>query len=73
MLFVQVVLAGLLIYLACGVLVGVPFVTLGVGRVDEAARGASLAFRLLILPGSIALWPWLAVKWHRAAKTGGHP
>jgi hypothetical protein len=60
------------VYLACGLAVGVPFVLRGVDRVDASARGASLGFRLLILPGTVALWPLMATKWIRALRAGGH-
>ena len=60
-------------YLACGLLFGAAFVTAGVGRLDPGARGTSVGFRLLILPGSAALWPFLAVRWVRAARQGGQP
>ena len=59
------------IYLACGLLFGLAFVTAGVGRVDAAARGTSAAFRLLILPGTAALWPFLAARWVRAVRSEG--
>lgn len=50
-------------YLGAGLVFGVAFVAAGVARIDPAARGTSAAFRLLILPGSVALWPLLAAKW----------
>jgi hypothetical protein len=56
-------------YLLAGLLFGLAFVTVGVTRMDPAARGTSAAFRLLILPGSVALWPLLAAKW--AGHKGG--
>ncbi len=46
-------------YLLSGVLFGCAFVGCIVDRVDPAARGASLGFRILILPGAILLWPLL--------------
>ena len=52
-------------YTAAGLVVGLVFVTLGVPRIDPATRGTSAAFRLLILPGTVALWPVLAAKWAR--------
>lgn len=52
-------------YLATGLLFGLAFVTVGVARLDPAARDTSAAFRILILPGSVALWPVLAAKWVR--------
>ena len=59
-------------YLAIGLVFAVAFVTLGVGKVDAAAHGSSVVFRLLILPGSVAFWPMLAVKWGSAAKQRGN-
>jgi hypothetical protein len=51
------------IYLALGLAFGVVFVTLGIQRIDPGARGAGLGFRLLVLPGSVALWPLLLRRW----------
>jgi hypothetical protein len=52
-------------YALAGVVFALAFVTVGVARLDPAARGTSWSFRVLILPGSAALWPLLAVKWAR--------
>lgn len=52
-------------YLLAGFAFAVAFVTVGVARIDRAARGTSVVFRLMILPGSVALWPVLAAKWVR--------
>lgn len=54
------------IYAIAGIIFALGFVTVGVTWLDPAARGTSWAFRALILPGSAALWPLLAVKWARA-------
>jgi hypothetical protein len=52
-------------YLLVGLLFALAFVTVGVSRFDPAARGTSVAFRLLILSGCVTLWPLLAAKWVR--------
>lgn len=70
MLVAGIVLISLAIYTACGLAVGIPFVVRGVDRVDSAARGAPVGFRLLILPGVIALWPLMATKWRDAIRRG---
>lgn len=70
MVVAEVILFAAGAYVLCGLAVGVPFVLRGVDRVDEAVRGASLGFRLLILPGTVALWPLLAAKWIKAYKIG---
>ena len=62
---IEIGLALGLAYTAAGLVVGLVFVTVGVARIDPAARGTSVAFRLLILPGSAALWPVLVAKWAR--------
>ena len=50
----------LVAYVALGALFALPFVARGVERLDPDARGAGWGFRLIILPGSAALWPLLA-------------
>jgi len=52
-------------YALAGIVFALAFVTVGVTRLDPAARSTSWAFRALIIPGSAALWPLLAVKWVR--------
>lgn len=59
----QWIVALLTLYASIGVLFSLVFVMLGVGRVDVAARGASLRFRVLILPGVAALWPLMLRRW----------
>jgi hypothetical protein len=61
----ELVLLAVFGYLAAGLTFGLAFVTVGVTRIDAAAQGTSAVFRMLILPGSVALWPILAVKWVR--------
>ena len=63
----------LLLYLACGLLFGSAFISVGASKVDPAARGASVPFRLLILPGTVALWPFLAARWLKASRQGENP
>jgi hypothetical protein len=72
MLVAQSILGGLLAYLVVGLIFGVAFVSVGVQRVDSAARRTSVAFRLLILPGTVALWPYLAARWIQASRQGGN-
>lgn len=61
---VVVVTAG---YLLVGALFALAFAFKGASRVDHAASGTPLLFKLLILPASAALWPWLAARWARGA------
>ena len=47
------------LYMAVGIVFAIWFAWRGANRVDPSAREGSWGFRLLILPGSAALWPLL--------------
>ncbi len=68
MLTAKVLLVGLILYAIVGTMFAGAFVARGVQRVDRAAAGASWAFRALIVPGAVAFWPWLAVRWAMACE-----
>lgn len=50
-------------YALIGVVFAVAFVVRGVDRIDPVARGSSRGFRVMILAGSLALWPLLLKRW----------
>jgi hypothetical protein len=56
------------IYLVCGLAFAVPFVLVGAKRIDPHALHGSWGFRLLILPGAVALWPLLLKRWMGGTK-----
>ena len=68
-LMAALILIVLSLYLCVGAVFGIAFSWGGVDRIDPATHGASAAFRILILPGAIALWPMLALRWRRAMLT----
>lgn len=49
-----------LLYLLIGLCFAVPFAARGAGRLDPVARHGTMGFRLLVIPGAMALWPYLA-------------
>ncbi len=51
------------IYFGAGLLFAIAFVARGAGVIDPGAQHAKLGFRLLILPGSALLWPYLLRRW----------
>ena len=53
----------LAIYAAVGVVFAPAFLLVGVKRIDPVAAQGTWGFRLLILPGVIALWPILLRRW----------
>ena len=53
------------LYLSSGLVFAIPFVLVGVGRVDPHAAHGSWGFRVLIIPGTMCFWPLLARRWLR--------
>jgi hypothetical protein len=52
-------------YALIGLVFAAVFVSLGVQKLDSEARGSSVGFRLLIIPGVAAFWPMLLARWSR--------
>ncbi|MEM9839291.1 MAG: hypothetical protein AAF830_09060 [Pseudomonadota bacterium] len=50
------------IYLAIGLVFGIIFIFLLVGRLDDDAKGMRWWARLTILPGVALLWPLMLIK-----------
>ena len=59
-------------YAVIGVVFGVVFVARGAAALEPGAKAAPWGFRLIILPASAALWPWLLARWARVGR-GGAP
>ena len=57
-------------YGAAGVIFATVFVVAGIERVDPVAAHAPVGFRLIVIPGVTALWPWLLVRWVKSARRG---
>ena len=60
------IVGAMAVYAMCGAAFGAAFVAFGIERVDPVAAHAPLGFRLIVLPGSAALWPVLLVRWLRS-------
>ena len=65
--FLETLLSALLLYGVLGVAFALPFVWRGASRIDPAAARGTLPFRILIVPGVVALWPILLRRWWRAS------
>ena len=58
----------LLIYVCCGIVFMIAFLFNGISKVDAATHGSKWGFKIIIIPGVIALWPLLLQKWIKARK-----
>ena len=70
MLWAQIWVGLLGMYVLLGLVFAPFFVTLGATRIDPSVTQSSWGFRLLIVPGVIACWPVLAGRWWRGVQ---HP
>ncbi len=62
----------LAVYAAVGTVFAIAFAWKGAGKIDPAAAEGTIGFRLLIIPGTVALWPILARRWlHRMGPPEG--
>jgi len=73
MLFVEIFLFIIAIYLAFGFAFMIPFIIKGVDVIDEGAHGSSIGFRIIIIPGTIVFWPVLLKKWIKMKKNFMRP
>ncbi|MEZ4830217.1 MAG: hypothetical protein R3C61_28620 [Bacteroidia bacterium] len=64
---VSAIFAMLGLYLLSGLVFGLLFIFRGIDRVDEGAKGAGWGFRIIVLPGVVALWPVLLAKWRKTS------
>lgn len=53
------------LYLLVGLIFYFIFLSKGMKTIDDATDGVKVGFKLLILPGTLLLWPFLLAKWRR--------
>lgn len=56
------------VYVTAGVVAALALHVRGLHLIDPVTRGAGFAFRSVITPGLVALWPWLLLRWRNAAR-----
>jgi hypothetical protein len=61
-------LIALAVYACAGIAFAPPFLVRGIHRLDAAAHGSGIAFRLILVPGVVALWPVLLAAWLRRGR-----
>jgi len=59
----ELLVMGLGLYFLVGIIFAILFVSFGVQKIDPAARSMVIRARLIILPGTMLLWPFMLVKW----------
>ena len=62
----MIVLYGLGIYTVIGIVAASAFVVAGVSKVLPEPMNLTFGARLLLLPGSFLLWPYVVLRWLKA-------
>ena len=60
---VDVVLIVVFVYLLVGAVFVIPFLLIGLTKVDGSAHRGTVGFKIIIVPGVIVFWPVLLSKW----------
>lgn len=69
---IEIILSIVSIYLICGFVFAIAFITKGIDKVDEGAHGSTIGFKIIIIPGVIVFWVLLLKKWLNANKEPHH-
>jgi hypothetical protein len=59
-------LTGLALYGIAGVATALAFVSFGISQVFHPPMPATLGARILFVPGAVALWPYILMRWRKA-------
>jgi hypothetical protein len=62
------VLDAVALYAAIGMVTALAFVSAGIARVLPAGTPVTFGARVLILPGAALLWPYVLLRWVKAAR-----
>jgi hypothetical protein len=64
----MILLYGLAAYAAVGLVAALAFVFFGVTRLLPHPAPVSLGARILLIPGAMALWPYVMLRWIKAER-----
>ena len=62
-LFIEVLVFASTLYGIIGVLFTIVFLIFGIEESDPNAKGTSIPFKLMLVPGIIIFWPLFAIRW----------
>jgi hypothetical protein len=66
--FAELFVGGLAAYTLTGVAFSVAFMLFGIHRVYPVAEHSPIGFRLIVMPGVVALWPLFLGRWLRVRR-----
>jgi len=60
------ILTGLALYAIAGFATALAFVSFGISQVLYPPMPATIGARILFVPGAVALWPYVLIRWRQA-------
>ncbi len=60
---IAVIYSFIFAWLATGLIFAIPFALFGAPKILQDAAEMSVGARILIIPGTAILWPWLLWRW----------
>jgi hypothetical protein len=60
---VSLMFIAITVYMVAGFVFTIFFQIKGLSKIDEGVHGATIGFRIIIIPGCIVFWPVLLRKW----------
>lgn len=71
-MLVTLLLLAILVYIIAGICFLPFFYSKGIHTIDEAVKGSSVGFYIIIIPGVLIFWPVLLRQWRRSLKAKTH-
>jgi hypothetical protein len=65
----MILLYGFALYALLGIVTAVLFVIFGVSQVLPHSATVTMGARILILPGAVAFWPYVLIRWLKSRGT----
>jgi hypothetical protein len=64
----MIVLLALALYAATGIAIATTFLVFGITRVLDKPVPVTLGARIMLFPGTAALWPYVLIRWLKSSR-----
>jgi hypothetical protein len=64
----MILLQAVALYAATGVVIAATFLAFGVTRVLPTCSSVTLGARIMLFPGTVALWPYVLIRWLKSSR-----
>ena len=64
----MILLQAVVLYAAAGIVIAATFLAFGVTRVLPTRSSVTLGARIMLFPGTVALWPYVLIRWLKSSR-----